>query len=91
VVNLNELECVDGLVYANIWQDDHIARIDPTTGTVTGWIDASGLLAPIERINADVLNGIAHVPGTKHFLITGKLWPHMFEVEFVTANVPLKG
>lgn len=86
VRNLNELECVDGLVYANVWQDTHIARIDPRTGDVTAWIDASGLLAPDERAGADVLNGIAYLPTTGHFLVTGKLWPRMFEVELVPAN-----
>lgn len=85
---LNELECVDGVVYANIWQDTHIARIDPGTGEVTGWIDASGLLDPGERASADVLNGIAAVPGTRNLLLTGKLWPRMFEVELVPAGGP---
>lgn len=83
---LNELECVDGMVYANIWQDTHIARIDPATGDVTGWIDASNLLSAEERLGADVLNGIAAVPGTKNFLITGKKWPRVFEVEIVPAG-----
>src|SRR3954447_2589714 len=80
---LNELECVDGLVYANVWQTDNILRIDPKNGRVTGVIDASGLLTPEERQKADVLNGIAWSPKTKTFLITGKLWPKMFEVRFV--------
>jgi glutaminyl-peptide cyclotransferase len=80
---LNELECVDGLVYANIWQTDRIARIDPESGRVTGWIDASGLLTEEERYDADVLNGITWLPDTHRFLITGKLWPRSFEVEFV--------
>ena len=82
---LNELECVDGLIYANVWQTDNILRIDPKTGKVTGMIDASGLLTPEERQKADVLNGIAWNPRTKTFLITGKLWPKMFEVQFVPA------
>jgi glutamine cyclotransferase len=85
VRNLNELECVDGVVYANIWQDNHIARIDPRTGEVTAWIDASGLLAPDEARRADVLNGIAYLPTTGHLLVTGKLWPKVFEVEIVSA------
>jgi glutaminyl-peptide cyclotransferase len=82
---LNELECVDGLVYANVWQTDNILRIDPKTGRVTGVIDASGLLTAEERRKTDVLNGIAWNPKTKTFLITGKLWPKMFEVRFVPA------
>jgi glutaminyl-peptide cyclotransferase len=83
VRQLNELECVDGLVYANIWGSDYIARIDPTSGEVTGWIDASGLLDAGERAGTDVLNGIAYVPERGTFLITGKLWPNLFEVKFV--------
>jgi glutamine cyclotransferase len=88
--NLNELECVEGVVYANVWQDSHIARIDPRTGVVTGWIDASGLLAPEEAGAADVLNGIAYLPATGHLLLTGKLWPRMFEVEIVPGASPGK-
>lgn len=89
---LNELECVEGLVYANVWQTDHIARIDPTTGAVTGWIDTAlhtdnevgrRLLDADEAENADVLNGIAWMPDRGHFLIGGKEWPRSFEVEFV--------
>jgi glutaminyl-peptide cyclotransferase len=83
VSNLNELECARGVIYANVWQDSHIARIDPTTGEVTGWIDASGLLDPEEAAGADVLNGIAEMEHTSHLLVTGKLWPHLYEVEIV--------
>jgi glutaminyl-peptide cyclotransferase len=86
LANLNELECVGDVVYANVWQDHHIARIDARTGDVTGWIDASGLLAPNEAAGADVLNGIAAMPSTGHMLVTGKLWPHVFEVEIVAAG-----
>jgi glutaminyl-peptide cyclotransferase len=82
VMNLNELECVDGMVYANVWQTDDILRIDPATGRVTDVIDASGLLTWKEAIRAEVLNGIAYKPETKTFLITGKYWPKMFEVVF---------
>lgn len=83
VQRLNELECVDGVVYANIWRSDDIVRIDPETGRVTAVIDASGLLTRLESIRADVLNGIAYRPESKTFLVTGKLWPHVFEVELV--------
>jgi glutaminyl-peptide cyclotransferase len=86
VRHLNELECAGGLVYANIWGSDNIARIDPATGEVTGWIDAGGLLSPSERAGTDVLNGIAYVPERKTFYITGKLWPRLFEVEFVPVH-----
>jgi len=58
-------------------------RIDANTGQVTAVIDASGLLTPVEALRADVLNGIAYKPDTGTFLLTGKLWPHVFEVELV--------
>lgn len=82
---LNELECVGDLVYANVWQQNRIARIDARTGEVTAMIDAAGLLTADEARGADVLNGIAYVPETGRFLITGKHWPRLFEVELVRA------
>lgn len=82
---LNELECVGDAVYANVWFSDTILRIDPETGAVTAEIDASGLLTDEERRSADVLNGIAGLPHDEEFLITGKLWPHLFRVRFVPA------
>ncbi|SDD28011.1 glutaminyl-peptide cyclotransferase [Actinokineospora iranica] len=86
VSKLNELECVDGTVYANVWQTDQIVRVDPETGEVTGVADLSGLLPPQQRVNTDVLNGIAAVPGTDEFLVTGKLWPKLFRVRFATDS-----
>ena len=83
LANLNELECSGDVVYANVWQDNHIARIDAKSGEVTAWIDASGLLDPSESAGADVLNGIAEMASTGHLLVTGKLWPHVYEVEVV--------
>jgi glutaminyl-peptide cyclotransferase len=80
---LNELECVDGQVYANVWQTDTIVRIDPASGKVTAEIDASGLLTADETRGTDVLNGIAYDPATKTFLLTGKYWPAMFQARFV--------
>jgi glutamine cyclotransferase len=80
---LNELECVGSEIYANIWQRDEILRIDRKSGRVTATIDASGLLSRAEARRADVLNGIAYKPESKTFLLTGKHWPHVFEVEFV--------
>ncbi len=80
---LNELECVDGAVYANVWQTDFIVRIDPATGRVTDYIDAAGLLQGADRLGAEVLNGIAYDPEADTFYITGKWWPKMFEVRFV--------
>jgi glutamine cyclotransferase len=83
VTQLNELECVGDDVYANLWGTDSIVRINPATGRVTAHIDAAGLLTPEEKAKADVLNGIAAVPGTDEFLVTGKLWPKLFRVRFV--------
>jgi glutaminyl-peptide cyclotransferase len=82
--HLNELECVDGAVYANVWTRDLIVRIDQTSGRVTHKIEAVNLLSPLERGNPDqVLNGIAYDGSDKTFLITGKLWPKLFRVKFV--------
>lgn len=80
---LNELECVGGAVYANVWMRDLIVRIDPATGRVTARIDVTPLLSPVERQNVDVLNGIAYDAASQTFLITGKLWPKLFRVRFV--------
>lgn len=91
VGRLNELECAeDGHIYANVWPTDTVARIDPVDGrTVT--IDASELrtLLPADAAqDIDVLNGIAQIPGTDRFLLTGKYWPRLFEVRFVEATGP---
>ena len=80
---LNELECVNDVVYANIFQYDYIVIIDPSSGRVTHQIDASGLLTNEESLGADVLNGVAYDPQADTFYITGKHWPKMFEVRFV--------
>ncbi len=82
VTRLNELECAAGAVWANVWQTDAIVRIDPRDGRVTAVVDASGLLTADERGAADVLNGIAWMPESGHFLVTGKYWPWLFEVAF---------
>jgi glutamine cyclotransferase len=81
---LNELECVDGQVYANVFQTDRIVRIDPATGVVTATVDASGLLDERRRVSADVLNGIAAVDDGE-LLLTGKHWPSTFRVRLVPA------
>ena len=84
VANLNELEIVEGEIYANVWQQDRIARVSPETGKVVGWIDLKGLLAPADRHGGeDVLNGIAYDPVNKRLFVTGKLWPKLFEIEIV--------
>jgi len=78
--NLNELEYVKGEVFANVWQTDYIARIDPKTGAVNGYIDFRGLLTPREREGTDVLNGVAYDEKSDRLFITGKLWPRVYEV-----------
>ena len=83
---LNELEWADGHLYANVLGEETILRIDADSGVVTAEIACAGLLSPAERARADVLNGIAHDRATGHFLITGKLWPKLFEVKFVPAS-----
>lgn len=76
VDRLNELECVSGLVWANVWKTDIIVVIDPTTGNVVAELDASDLVNRITNPDADVLNGIALWPGTTdEFIVAGKLWP----------------
>jgi glutaminyl-peptide cyclotransferase len=89
ISQLNELECVGDSIYANIWKTNNILRINKATGKVTGVIDASGLLTSQELAEAGlegVLNGIAYDPIHDTFLITGKLWPKLFEVQFVSRN-----
>ncbi len=89
VTQLNELEFVDGRILANLWQSDRIAQIDPDTGAVVAWIDLTGLLDSIATDKpVDVLNGIARNPKTGRLLVTGKLWPTLFEIELVTNPPP---
>ena len=84
VDQLNELEYVEGEIFANVWGSDRIARISPKTGEVLGWIDLRGLLKPAERVSPDaVLNGIAFDPRQKRLFVTGKLWPKLFEIRIV--------
>jgi glutamine cyclotransferase len=81
VSKLNELEWIKGELWANIWQSDQIARIDPTTGKVTGWIDLSGILSSIDRTGKeDVLNGIAYDAARDKIYVTGKYWSKLFEI-----------
>ncbi len=84
VAGINELECVGDEIYANIFTRTDIVRIDARTGEVTGVIDASAVPdnGPADDPDA-VLNGIAHIPGTDRFYLTGKLWPDLYEVRFV--------
>lgn len=82
VFRLNELEYVDGFLYANVWMSTRIAKIDPQSGRVAGWIELAGL-APPAASDADVLNGIAYVRGSGKFLVTGKLWSRVFMIEMI--------
>ena len=87
VGRLNELECVGSTIWANVWLTDRIVAVNATDGRVTAVVDASDL--PVDRSSLgpdDVLNGIAHDPDTDHFLLTGKRWPSLFEVELVEAT-----
>jgi len=78
---LNELEYVKGEIYANIWQTDWVARIDPASGKVAGMIDFSFLLPDADRrATTDVLNGIAYDAAGDRLFVTGKNWPKLFEV-----------
>jgi glutamine cyclotransferase len=87
VVRLNELEYILGEVWANVWQTDNIARINPQTGQVVGWIDLSGLLRPEDMTQpVDVLNGIAYDAQTDRLFVTGKWWPKLFEIELVAQD-----
>jgi glutamine cyclotransferase len=81
---LNELEWVRGEIWANVWHQDRIARIDPATGRVTGWLSVSGLVPMVAIENAEaVANGIAFDESTGRVFLTGKLWPVLYE-----ARVP---
>ena len=89
VTRLNELEWIDGEVFANLWMQDLIVRIDPATGQVVGVIDLTDILPVSERPdpNDDVLNGIAWDEDTRRLFVTGKNWPKLFEIR-LTEPVP---
>jgi glutamine cyclotransferase len=88
VKDLNELEFVEGSVWANVWKTDLILRIDPASGRATGVLDMAGLLeksgveqSQLTEPDEDVLNGIAYDPASGHFFVTGKCWPSLFEIK----------
>ena len=84
VDRLNELEYVDGEIYANVFQTNRIAKINPKTGKVVGWIDLTGILSREDRRSpVDVLNGIAFDAKNNRLFVTGKLWPKLFEIELI--------
>lgn len=81
ISQLNELEYVKGEILANVWHQDRIARIDPQSGKVLGWIDLKGLISPNELPDSEaVLNGIAYDEQSGRLFVTGKLWPKLFEI-----------
>lgn len=83
VDQLNELEYIEGEIWANIWQTDLIARIDPLTGKVNSYIDMSPLFPVSKRneVDADVLNGIAYDASGRRIFVTGKRWPRLYEIK----------
>lgn len=82
VYSLNELEWVNGEIWANIYQEDNIARINPSTGEVVGWANVAGFLSAWDRYRgAEVANGIAYDSASDRLWVTGKNWPRMYEVE----------
>ncbi len=84
VTRINELEYIQGEIYANIWQTERIARIDHLTGQVIGWIDLKGILSPEDDSETvDVLNGIAYDLKNSRLFVTGKFWPKLFEIELM--------
>ena len=86
---LNELEFVKGEIFANIWFSDRVARIDPQTGRVNGWLDFAQLRSLGGRISTDnVLNGIAYDEAGDRLFVTGKNWPRLYEVKLVTRRAP---
>jgi glutamine cyclotransferase len=91
IEQLNELEWVEGEIYANVWKTERVVRISPKDGHVIGWIDLTGLrkLAAAEgEGDMDVLNGIAYDAATKRLFVTGKRWPKLFEIKLEAAKKP---
>ncbi len=90
VYRINELEYIQGMIYANVYQTDNIIQINPHSGAVTAWINMEGLVSSfLNSIDSEaVLNGIAYDEKEHRIFVTGKLWPTLFEVRFVEANSP---
>jgi glutamine cyclotransferase len=86
VVRLNELEYINGKVYANIWLENKIAVINPQTGQVEAWIDLSGIIDHQNLDGNSVLNGIAYDANTGRLFVTGKMWPQLFEIKLVPSD-----
>ena len=87
VTQLNELEYINGMIYSNVWMTNRIAIISPQTGDVVHWINLTGILPVVEMRNANaVLNGIAWNPATHQLLVTGKLWPKIFQIQVIPGK-----
>jgi len=87
IEGLNELEQVNGLIYANIYPGDCIAMIDPQSGQVVGWIDLGGLMPLSKRKNGTaVANGIAYNPENGYLFVTGKLWPYIYQLKLLKTE-----
>ena len=87
ILNLNELEYINGEIYANVWHSDRIARISPRDGHVLSWIDLTGLLPDDQKVNSEaVLNGIAWDPAHHRLFVTGKQWPKIFQIVVVPGK-----
>jgi glutamine cyclotransferase len=80
IAGLNELEFAQEAIYANVWPTNCIAKIQPQTGAVLAWLDLSALAAKNNLIQDSLLNGIAYNPQNRHFFITGKYWPYLYEI-----------
>ena len=86
VTKLNELEYINGEVYANVWLTNKIAIINPNTGQVTGWIDLTGIYTPGTGDSNNVLNGIAYDSENSSLFVTGKRWSQLFEIKLIEAD-----
>jgi len=83
---INELEYIQGEIFANIWKTDNIARINPTTGQIVGWLNLTGLYEPDVDDRNNVLNGIAYDAQNDRIFVTGKRWPYLYEIQVVPLN-----
>jgi glutaminyl-peptide cyclotransferase len=93
LANLNELEWVKGEIYANVWLTTRIARIDPASGKVVGWIELGGLVPPADTLadpTNDVLNGIAYDAAHDRLFVTGKCWPRLYEIRLTAPRLPAR-